>query len=66
MGEIIRSVPVPAVALGGIDVGNLAKVLRCGARNFCVVRAVTLRPDPEAAIRELQALWREAVTPRPG
>jgi len=58
MGSILRSVPVPAVALGGIDTGNLAEVLRNGARNFCVVRAVTRRPDPEAAIRELQEIWR--------
>jgi len=61
MGEIIRSVQVPAVALGGIDVGNLGEVLRNGARSFCVVRAVTLRPDPEAAIRELQEIWRQAL-----
>ena len=59
MGTIIRSVPVPAVALGGIDGGNLAEVLRRGARNFCVVRAVNLRPDPETAIRELQCIWRQ-------
>jgi thiamine-phosphate pyrophosphorylase len=59
MGSIIRSVPVPAVALGGIDLGNLAEVLRSGARNFCVVRAVTRRPDPETAIRELQEIWRQ-------
>jgi len=59
MGKIIRSVPVPAVALGGIDVGNLAEVLRHGARNFCVVRAVNRRPDPETAIRELQGIWRQ-------
>ena len=58
MGAIIRSVPVPAVALGGIDGGNLAEVLRRGARNFCVVRAVTRRPDPGTAIRELQDIWR--------
>jgi len=59
MGTIIRSVPVPAVALGGIDGGNLAEVLRRGARNFCVVRAVNRRPDPETAIRELQDIWRQ-------
>jgi thiamine-phosphate pyrophosphorylase len=59
MGRIIGSVPVPAVALGGIDGGNLPEVLRNGARNFCVVRAVTLRHDPDAAIRELQGIWRQ-------
>jgi thiamine-phosphate pyrophosphorylase len=59
MGAIIRSVPVPAVGLGGIDGGNLVEVLRRGARNFCVVRAVNRRPDPETAIRELQGIWRQ-------
>ena len=59
MGAIIRSVAVPAVALGGIDTRNLAEVLRNGARNFCVVRAVTRRPDPETVIRELQDIWRQ-------
>jgi len=39
--------------------GNLAEVLHSGARNFCVVRAVTRRPDPETAIRELHEIWRQ-------
>jgi thiamine-phosphate pyrophosphorylase len=59
MTSIIRSTLVAAVALGGIDCGNLAEVLRHGARNFCVVRAVNRRPDPETAIRELQCIWRQ-------
>jgi len=58
MATILRSSPVACVAIGGIDGGNLAEVLRRGARNFCVVRAVNRRPDPEAAIRELQCIWR--------
>lgn len=57
MERIVRSSPVTAVAIGGIDGGNLAEVLRRGARNFCVVRAVNRRPDPETAIRELQGIW---------
>jgi thiamine-phosphate pyrophosphorylase len=59
-GEIIRASPVTAVAIGGIDAGNLPGVLGAGAANFCVVRAVNLRRDPEAAIGELQAIWRGA------
>jgi thiamine-phosphate pyrophosphorylase len=59
MASIVRSSPVPAVAIGGIDRGNLAEVLRHGARNFCVARAVNRRPDPETAIRELQGIWRQ-------
>ena len=58
MALIVRSSPVAAVAIGGIDCGNLAEVLRRGARNFCVARAVNRRPDPETAIRELQGIWR--------
>ena len=59
MGSIVRSSSVEAVAIGGIDGGNLAEVLRRGARNFCVVRAIARRPDPENAIRELQRVWRQ-------
>jgi len=65
MASIVRSSPVAAVVLGGIDCGNLAEVLRRGARNFCVVRAVNRRPDPETAIRELQRIWRLAAKGSP-
>jgi thiamine-phosphate pyrophosphorylase len=63
MGAIVRATPVPAVAIGGIDAGNLPEVLRGGARNFGVVRAVCAQTDPEAAIRELQAIWRRERLP---
>ena len=59
MESIVRSSPVAAVAIGGIDCGNLAEVLRRSARNFCVVRAVNRRSDPETAIREMQGIWRQ-------
>jgi thiamine-phosphate pyrophosphorylase len=59
MASIVRSSPVAAVAIGGIDCANLVEVLRRGARNFCVVRAVNRRQDPETAIRELQCTWRQ-------
>ncbi len=68
MGRIVRASPLTAVAIGGIDAGNLAAVLRHGAVNFCVLRAVNLSPDPESAIRALQKIWREqfsATAPSP-
>jgi thiamine-phosphate pyrophosphorylase len=58
MGRIIRGSPLTAVAIGGIDARNLAEVLRHGAENFAVVRAVNQAPDPAAAIRRLQEIWR--------
>lgn len=52
---IIGASPLTAVAIGGIDRGNLDDLLRRGIVNYCVVRAVNRRPDPEEAIRELQS-----------
>jgi thiamine-phosphate pyrophosphorylase len=66
MGAVIRAASVPAVAIGGIDAGNLPDVLRHGARAFAVVRAVNGAADPEAAVRVLQAVWRDyAIQPPP-
>jgi thiamine-phosphate pyrophosphorylase len=66
MEKIIGASPLTTVAIGGINRDNLADVLRHGAANFCVVRAVNRCPDPEAAIRELQGIWRAHLqTPRP-
>ena len=62
MEAIVRASPVTTVAIGGIHRNNLAEVLRHGARNFAVVRPVNARPDPEAAIRELQEIWVDAVS----
>ncbi|MBI5843220.1 MAG: thiamine phosphate synthase [Deltaproteobacteria bacterium] len=58
MGEIIRSSPLTAVAIGGIDEKNLPDVISHGARNFAVVRAVNKSPNPEAAIALLMGIWR--------
>ena len=59
-GRIIRSVGVPAVAIGGIDAETLPAVLAAGAVNFAVVRAVCDAARPLDAIRRLQDIWRAA------
>ena len=43
----------PVVAIGGISESNAAEVVRAGADCVCVVSAVTLADDPEAAARRL-------------
>ena len=54
MAQMIRSVPFPAVAIGGItDKAHVDAVVAAGARNFAVVRAVCASPDPYKAIMEL-------------
>jgi len=60
MGSIVRGSPLTTVAIGGIDAENLDDVLRHGAANFCVLRAVNQAPGPAAAIRRLQEIWRVA------
>ncbi len=59
MGRIVRESPLTTVAIGGIDRENLPEVLRQGAVNYCVLRAVNLDPDPKPAILRLQQIWRE-------
>lgn len=57
--RMIRSVPFPAVAIGGITDETRAKELvAAGARNFAVVRAVCASTAPFDAIRRLQDLFR--------
>jgi len=56
-GRIARLTPIPSVAIGGINTGNLPDLLNAGVANFCVVGAVNNHPDPAAAIRALQNIW---------
>jgi thiamine-phosphate pyrophosphorylase len=58
MGRIVRASPLTTVPIGGIDGRTLPEILRRGAVNFCVLRAVNLDPDPLSAISALQAIWR--------
>jgi thiamine-phosphate pyrophosphorylase len=58
MIERIKSaVPQPVVAVGGINAGNLAEVVRAGADCVCVVSAVTYADDPGEATRRLVELF---------
>ncbi|MBR1921768.1 MAG: thiamine phosphate synthase, partial [Kiritimatiellae bacterium] len=52
--RMVRSVPFPAVCIGGIDAGRLPELTRAGAVNYAVVRAVCGSDDPGAAIAALR------------
>ena len=60
--RIKNAVPQPVVAIGGINAGNLAEVVRAGADCACVVSAVTFADDPGEATRQLVELF-EASSP---
>lgn len=49
----------PLVAIGGIDLDNLAKVKATGVGNIAVVRAITKAKDPVAAFAELSQAWEQ-------
>ncbi len=46
---------MPWFALGGIDAGNVAKVVAAGAERVAVIRAIADSLDPERAAAELRA-----------
>lgn len=60
--QMARSVPFPAVCIGGVDADRLSELLRAGARNYAVVRAVCAADDPYAAILHLQQAEQAART----
>ncbi|UXK06826.1 thiamine phosphate synthase [Shewanella putrefaciens] len=49
----------PLVAIGGIDLDNLAKVKATGVGNIAVVRAITEAQDPVAAFAQLSQAWEQ-------
>ena len=54
--ELVGSVSLPVVAIGGIDQGNAADVMRTGAAGLAVVSAIMGAADPREAARRLAAL----------
>ncbi len=52
--EVVRTIRIPWVAIGGIDLQTLPLVLSAGATRVAVVRAVAGASDPESAARALK------------
>lgn len=60
IAALVRSAPLPVVAIGGIDYENVAAVARTGVAGVAVVSAVTRASDMAAATRALKARFLEA------
>lgn len=59
--EMIRSVPFPAVAIGGITgEERIREIVSAGAKNFALVREVCSSSDPYSAICRVLDIAREA------
>lgn len=55
-----RVAPRPLVAIGGVDAGNVGRVLAAGARGAAVLSAVAAADDPGAAVRRLARAFETA------
>ncbi len=54
LAEVVRAVqPRPVIAIGGIDLGNVARVVAAGAAGIAVISAIAGAADPRAAARAL-------------
>jgi thiamine-phosphate pyrophosphorylase len=57
LSEMMALATVPAVAIGGITLENLPLVLEAGARNFCMVRPITLSMEPEKVLKQILGIY---------
>ncbi len=61
VAAVAQAVPVPVIAIGGVDRGHVPALMRAGLHGVAVVSAVSQAPDPAAAVSELLALLRAPV-----
>ena len=54
--DIVNSVKIPVVAIGGLNAGNIGAVYGSGAAGAAVVTAIMDSPDPKATAAELYYL----------
>ena len=51
--EIVETIPIPIIAIGGIDKGNTPGVMKAGAHGIAVISAVCCEENPEGATKGL-------------
>lgn len=59
-GELAASTALPCVAIGGIDIDDVAALRTAGAAGVAVVSAICAAEHPEAVVRDLRAVWESA------
>jgi thiamine-phosphate pyrophosphorylase len=52
--QVVETIPLPIIAIGGITVDNVPEVMRAGAHGIAVISAVCCQLDPEGATRSLR------------
>ena len=60
--QVVETIPLPSIAIGGLDEENTSEVMRAGAHGIAVISAVCCQDDPEQATRSLyQALHKNTL-----
>jgi thiamine-phosphate pyrophosphorylase len=59
-----RKRDLPVCGIAGIDASNAAPVIAAGANGIAVISALSVKPDPEAAARELRGIVDKALAGR--
>jgi len=54
MKQAINEIPLPFIAIGGVDSNNIHELIRAGAHGIAVISAVCCKRDPEKATRALK------------
>jgi thiamine-phosphate pyrophosphorylase len=57
--DVVKAVPIPVNAIGGLNKDNIFVLKGSGIAGICVVSAIMKVADPETATRELKQAFRE-------
>jgi thiamine monophosphate synthase len=56
---VVKEIPLPIIAIGGIDEGNVREVMETGAAGVAVISAVCCQEDPRGATRRLNEVMKD-------
>lgn len=56
--RLVSATRLPAVAIGGVGIADMAPLRRSGAAGAAIVSGICAAPDPEAAARDFAEAWR--------
>lgn len=51
--EMVKTIDIPVIAIGGIDASNVSEVMRLGVDGVAIVSAVMTAEDPMSAARQI-------------
>jgi len=61
LAQVVKAVPVPIIAIGGIGLENVFEIRRAGVHGIAVISSVCCQEDPEQATEALYQKLRGAV-----